>query len=170
MQAVSFLSLFSRIFILGVFLLTACEESTGPENGETSEDQIKETYYLSPDELAQVQPRSDSFLFVSDLEGKVFEIGDTVVIQWVADLEEVGDAVIEFSPDGGNELWANISQKESLSPNDSSWGNVKWVIPDTVETVFDGKKSTITDQAVILVRPYQDQYGEAVSDTFSIKP
>lgn len=92
--------------------------------------------------------------------GQSYAIGDELTIQWNA-TDDVGDVVLEVSPDGG-QSWLAISSP-SVTADDPGYGAYPWTIPADIEGT-----SLASDNAVLRVMDYDNGDVFDVSGVFSI--
>lgn len=64
---------------------------------------------------------------------ETFLVGDTLSVRWQADplVTSVG---IQISVDSGAH-WLPLTRTRSVAPGDADWGDFKWVIPDSLDSV-----------------------------------
>jgi hypothetical protein len=98
--------------------------------------------------------------------GETFHVGETVTINWTADLGLVPDALIQVSPDDG-ENWCIINQTQAVLPTDASWGKFEWTIPDSMQGE-GGKVGLASTKCLLRVQTYSYEYPDVSDSWFTI--
>jgi hypothetical protein len=84
--------------------------------------------------------------------GETFHVGDTMYVRWSADTTRVGAVNIEISFDAGNG-WNLLTSSHSVYVTDSTWGDYRWVVPESLATV-SGTISTLSASCLVRVWNY----------------
>jgi hypothetical protein len=96
--------------------------------------------------------------------GETFRIGDTMNITWETIPGRTVWIMMELSVDGGKTwLLLDIGGHDGIKPDYSNWGNVRWVIPESLPR-GEGEVSLISRNARLRLRSYFDQSETDVSD------
>lgn len=92
---------------------------------------------------------------------EVFRVGDTVTVEWRADLVRVSNVVLELSTANGRHR-API-HPEAIATTDSLWGRLEWLVPDSAGTM-----PTVNESCAVIVSDYNRMYSHS-SDLFAIR-
>jgi hypothetical protein len=112
-----------------------------------------------------------AFEITADLAGKSYTPGDTMWITWNTNNDEVTQAVIELSPNGGKR-WYQISEGEAINSYAIEWERYPWVVADTIYDEFTGEAfSVASDSCSLTIYDYQLVYDPVRSEgLFAIAP
>jgi len=98
--------------------------------------------------------------------GESLRVGETVTIRWTADLGLIPDALIQVSPDDG-ENWCIINETQAVLPSQGNWGNYQWTIPDSMQSDA-GKISLASTKCLVRVQTYSYEYPDASDSWFTV--
>ena len=94
--------------------------------------------------------------------GETFILGDTLAILWSAD-SQITSCGIQISLDSGT-TWHAITRRKSVQRTDENWGNYKWAIPDTLDSL-----SLVSNKVMVSVYDYFGADRDRSDEPFSIK-
>jgi len=95
--------------------------------------------------------------------GETFHVGDTMHVRWSADTSRVGAVNIELSFDAGS-TWNLLTSSHSVFVTDSTWGDYRWVVPESLATV-SGMVSTLSAECLVRVWNYVGHSPQDESNT-----
>jgi len=98
--------------------------------------------------------------------GEVFQVGDTLYIEWNADLNAINDAALYFSNNGGLD-WIDLNSA-SIEPGNRIWGRFPWVIPSSIN-VYEQNRPVASNQCLIRINDYDMQFEDLSDAAFEIK-
>ena len=133
--------------------------------------QAVELYLTGKYGVQPAQKNADSAIVVtSRLSGATFYVGDTLHIRWKSDSLWSNQVKIEISFDNGKS-WYFVNTLSAIYRADPQWGDLPWIIPDSIEGRNSALASTISDKCKVRVSDYVREYVFGLSGgVFSITP
>ncbi|MBD3393044.1 MAG: hypothetical protein GF418_13095, partial [Chitinivibrionales bacterium] len=106
---------------------------------------------------ATVDVYGAELLLLSPAGGEVYQVGQTMAIEWAADPAATGPVILEFSPDDGLP-WYSITVSGAVSYTSPLWGAYPWEIPAEMQG-----NPTVSASCKVQVLPYNNPATNAVS-------